>query len=130
VKEDANSQSLYDTQILAIENDLMDDETYANTLASQKLLEMKDPLDSISIECVGAPFLKVGDIVSVQRSFDGTFENFQIIKNRWQFDGDFMQTLELQKKVGISTTIYYPSNYILTEGGEPILLENGDYLKY
>jgi hypothetical protein len=130
IKEDTNSQSLYDTQILAIENDLMDDPNYAITLAQSKLAEMKDPMDAISIECIGTPFLRVGDIVSVQRSFDSTFENFQIIKNRWQFDGDFMQNLELQKKVGISTTIFYPSDFVLTESGEPILLENGEYLKY
>lgn len=130
VKEDVNSQSLYDTQILAIENNLMDDETYATELAIKKLSELKNPLDALTIECVGVPFLRVGDIVSVQRDFAGTFDNFQVIKNRWQFDTDFMQTLEVQKKVGISKTIYYPGNYILTESGEPILLENGDYLTY
>ena len=128
VKEDTNSQSLYNTQILTIENNLMDDEDYATNLAIKKLSELKDPLDALSVEAVGAPFLRVGDIVSVQRSFDSVYENFQIISNRWQFDGDFMQTLTVQKKVGISTSIYYPSNYILTEGGEPILLEDGDYL--
>lgn len=106
VAEDANSQSLYDTQILAIENNLMDNDGYAETLAAQKLSEMKDPIDTISIEVIGAPFLRVGDIVSVQRSFDGTYQNFQIIKARWRMDGDFMQNLELQKKLGISTVIY------------------------
>lgn len=106
IAEDTNSQSLYGTQILAIENDFMDDEDYAVTLSEKKLAEMKDPLDTISLECLGAPFLRAGDIVSVQRSFDGTTENFQIIKNRWKLDGEFFQNLELQKKVGISKQLY------------------------
>lgn len=106
VREDVNSKLLYDTQLLAIENDLMDDNDYAITLAEKKLSEMKNPLDNISIDCVGAPFLRVGDIVSVQRSFDGKTENFQILKNRWQLDGEFTQKLGLQKKVGISKLIY------------------------
>ncbi len=109
IKEDSNSISLYDTQILTIENDLMDDESYAEILASKKLSEMKDPLDTVSIEIIGVPFLKVGDIVSVQRSYSGKSDNFQIIKNKWQFSDDLMQTLTLQKKVGISDAIYIES---------------------
>lgn len=128
VAEDRNSQSLYDTQTLTIENNLMDDEDYANELAAKKLEEMKDPLDYATIECIGAPFLRVGDIISVQTGLDGTFKNFQIVTNRWQFDGDFMQTLEVQKKVGISETIYYPSNYISTESGDIIQTEEGETL--
>ena len=106
VKEDSNSKSLYGTQILSIENNLLDDEDYAETLAEKKLNELKEPLDTIKIDCVGVPYLRVGDIVSAQRSFDGKSENFQIIKNRWQLIDDFVQHLTLQKKVGISTKIY------------------------
>jgi hypothetical protein len=98
-KEDTNSINLYNEQILNIENNFISSESYANTLAMQRLAELKDPLDFASIEVIGVPYLKCGDIVSVQRSFDGTMDNFYVIRNRWQLDGDFTQKLDLIKKV-------------------------------
>jgi hypothetical protein len=102
VKEDTNSIALYDTQILAIENDLIDTDAYAGYIASQKLYEMKDPHDFITIEVVGVPYLVVGDRVNVQRSFGGETEDFHVISNRWRMEDDFTQTLELEKKSTIS----------------------------
>jgi hypothetical protein len=102
VKEDTDSISLYDTQILAIENDLIDTDGYAGYIASQKLYEMKDPHDFITIEVVGVPYLVVGDRVNVQRSFGGETEDFHVISNRWRMEDDFTQTLELEKKSTIS----------------------------
>jgi hypothetical protein len=99
IEEDVSSKALYDTQILAIENDLIDDETFANDLAAQKLAELKDPMDFITIDVVGVPYLQCGDKISVQRSFDGEMENFYIVSNRWKVDDDFTQSLELQKRV-------------------------------
>jgi hypothetical protein len=101
-EEDQPSQSIYGVQILSIENDLIDDQDYADTLAEQRLAELKDPLDFIRIEAVGVPFLEPGDKVNVERSFDGTKEDFYIVSNRWRQDDDFIQTLELQKKVIIN----------------------------
>lgn len=99
IKENATSRSLYGTQILAIENDLLDDSDYAETLATQRLTELKDPQDFVRIEAIGVPYLKVGDKVNVERSFDGVKEDFYVVANRWQQHGDFVQNLELQKKV-------------------------------
>jgi len=102
IKEDQTSQSIYGVQTLAIENDYLDDADYAETLATQRLKELKDSLDFIRIEAIGVPFLRVGDKVTVQRSFDGTQEDFYIVSNRWRQDDDFIQTLELQKRVIIN----------------------------
>ena len=102
IEDDQPSQSIYGVQLLEIDNDYLDDADYAETLASQRLEELKDPLDFIKIETVGVPFLEVGDKVTVQKSFDGTTEDFYIISNRWRQDDDFIQTLELQKKVTIN----------------------------
>jgi len=99
IEEDNTSKALYDTQILQIENDLIDDEDFANALAIQKLAELKDPMDFITIDVVGVPYLQCGDKVRVQRSFDGEMENFYIVSNRWKVDDDFTQSLELQKRV-------------------------------
>ena len=97
--EDTESQSIYDTQELQIENNYITTDAFATTLSTQKLAELKDSRDFIRIDVVGVPYLQLGDIVSVQRSFDGEYENFHIIKNSWSFRDDFMQTLELEKKV-------------------------------
>ena len=101
VKEDENSEALYDTQILAIENDLIDTDSFAEYLASQRLYEFKDPHDFITIEVIGVPYLKVGDRVTVQRSFGGETETFHVVSNRWRMEDDFTQTLELEKKATI-----------------------------
>jgi hypothetical protein len=99
IEEDTSSQAIYDTQELQIENNFITTDTFANTLAVQKKAELKDPRDFIKIDAVGVPYLQLGDIVSVQRSFAGEYENFHIVRNSWSFQGDFIQTLELEKKV-------------------------------
>lgn len=96
---DSDSQGLYDVQTLQIENDLIPDDASALVLAEQRLEELKDPRDFITIDVIGVPYLQIGDKVSVQRSFDGTFEDFYVVKNRWRFEEDFVQTLDLEKKV-------------------------------
>ena len=99
IQEDTDSQAIYDVQELQIENNFITTDAFAVTLATQKLAELKDPRDFIKIDVVGVPYLQLGDIVSVQRSFAGDYENFHIVRNSWSFQGDFMQTLELEKKV-------------------------------
>ena len=102
IEEDTESKALYDTQILAIENDLIDSDASAEYLASQRIYEMKDPHDFITIEVIGVPYLKVGDRVTVQRSFGGEYETFHVVSNRWRMEDDFTQTLELEKKAMVS----------------------------
>lgn len=99
VREDTDSQAIYDVQELQIENNLITTDEFAETLAIQKLAELKDPRDFIKIEAIGVPYLQLGDKVRVQRSFNGDYENFHIVKNAWSFSEDFTQTLELEKKV-------------------------------
>ena len=99
IEEDTNAQAIYDVQELQIENNLITDDTFAETLASQKLAELKDPRDFISITAIGVPYLQLGDIVRVQRSYNGEYENFHIVKNNWSFTDDFIQKLELEKKI-------------------------------
>ncbi len=99
IKEDKNSEAIYDTQKLNIENNLITTDSFASDLATQKLAELKDSRDFIKIDAVGVPYLQLGDMVKVQRSFDGTYEKFIIIENSWSFQDDFTQTLTLEKKV-------------------------------
>jgi hypothetical protein len=97
--QDADSQGLYDVKTLEIENDLIPTDAAALALGTQRLAELKDPRDFITIEVVGVPYLQIGDKVRVQRSFDGTMEDMYIVRNKWQFKEDFVQTLDLEKKV-------------------------------
>jgi photosystem II stability/assembly factor-like uncharacterized protein len=99
IEEDTNSQSIYDIQELQIENNFITTDDFANILAIQKLAELKDSRDFIKIEAVGVPYLQLGDRISVQRSFNGDYEDFHIVKNSWSLSDDFMQSLELEKKV-------------------------------
>lgn len=99
VQEDLESQKLYGIQELQIENNFIDLESYAENLAVQKLEELKEPRNFIQAEVVGAPHLQVGDIVTMQEGFDGQSDTYTINKNRWQFSEDFIQNLELEKKI-------------------------------
>lgn len=96
---DLDSQGLYDIKTLEIENDLIPSDTFALALATQRLAELKDPKDFLTIDVVGVPYLQIGDKINVQRSFDGTFQDFYIVRNKWSFKEDFMQTLDIEKKV-------------------------------
>ena len=99
IKEDTNAQAIYNVQELQIENNLITSDAFAETLAVQKLAELKDPRDFITIDVVGVPYLQLGDMVSVQCSYAGEYKNFCIVKNSWSFKDDFIQTLDLEKKV-------------------------------
>jgi hypothetical protein len=99
IKEDMESQRLYDVQELQIENNFIDMETYAENLAVQKLEELKSPRNFVRAEVIGAPHLQAGDIVTMQEGFDGQMDSYTIVKDRWQLQGDFIQNLKLEKKV-------------------------------
>jgi len=57
-KEDQASKSIYGVQVLSIENDLLDDSDYAETLATQRLAELKDPLDFIKNRSSWCPIFR------------------------------------------------------------------------
>lgn len=96
-KSDIESISRYGRQILQIENDLIDDLTYASGLCSQRLDELRNPLRILKAEVVGVPYLQIGDTVTIQKKRTGETDNLKIYRNRWQLlnDGDFIQNLEL-----------------------------------
>jgi hypothetical protein len=99
IKEDTDSQALYEVQELPIENNFIDEESFANSLAEIKLLTKKDARNFIEIEAIGAPHLQIGDVVSVESGFNKITYNYKIIKNQEQLDGDYIQTLTLERKL-------------------------------
>lgn len=102
IEEDAASQILYDVQELQIENDFIDSEEYATNLAVQRLDQLKEPRNFITMDVVGVPYLQLGDIVGVEGGFDRVSKNYSIVKNRWQLTDDFIQSLELERKIVIN----------------------------
>lgn len=98
-KEDTTSQGLYGIQELIIENNFIDEESFAEDLAEIKLLTKKDARNFIEIEAIGAPHLQVGDVVSVEGGFDNITYNYKIIRNQEQLEGDYTQKLTLERKL-------------------------------
>jgi hypothetical protein len=99
IEEDTDSQALYGVQELAIENNFIDEESFARSLAEIKLLVKKDARNFIEIEVIGAPHLQIGDVVSAEGGFDKIAYNYTIVKNQEQLDGDYIQTLTLERKL-------------------------------
>lgn len=97
--EDEDSIKIYGKQQLVIENDLIQSEAMAKSIASYKLDIYKDPINTVKIENVGIPYLEVGDKITVEDNYDGRFTDYTIIGHRWQLLGndDFIQNLDLQK---------------------------------
>jgi len=97
--EDNESVSLYGRQELNIENDMIDTEAFAESLAMYRLEELKDPTKFVTIEVMGDPTLEVGDIICCQLDYDSNYDVFKIVRIRWTLSDDYKQTLNLEKLV-------------------------------
>jgi len=99
-REDSTSIGIYGRQELQIENPFIGNESYAVNLASDKLFNMKDPLNKMHIDVVGIPYLQIGDVVTTETGFAGKQKDFFITRNRWQLlqDSDYMQHFDLETR--------------------------------
>jgi hypothetical protein len=97
--EDSDSVAIYGRQQLQIENDLIQSEGLARSIAADKLETYKNPINTVKISNVGIPYLELGDTITVEDNFDERFQDYKIVSHCWQLlkDGDFNQSLDLQK---------------------------------
>ena len=97
--KDTESTEIYKDKVLEIENDYIQDADDAEALAKRRVIELRDPLDFIEIEVVGYPKLKVGDVVNIQDSYDGTTKKLFVVSNRISFADEIVQFLRLESKI-------------------------------
>jgi hypothetical protein len=97
IREDTDLLDEFGVQELQIENNFIDDEYFAESLADFRLDELKDPTKFIDIDVVGDVRLEPGDKISCQTDYDGNYDTFKIVRNRWQLVDDFVQALTLEK---------------------------------
>jgi hypothetical protein len=103
-KKDDDSISVYGTQTLQIENNFINSVEDAETLAINKLIELKDPKTHLHVNVVGEPSLKIGEVVSIQDSKDtsvasGTIQNLMVKSIKWSLQDEFRQDIEFEKLV-------------------------------
>ncbi len=72
--KDTDSVAKYKNRELTIENDYIQDVDYAEALAKRRIIELRDPLSFIELEVIGNPEIEVGDVCTVQDSYDGTIK--------------------------------------------------------
>ncbi|MCK4441841.1 MAG: hypothetical protein KAU90_07520, partial [Sulfurovaceae bacterium] len=89
----------YKDKILEIENDYIQNIDEAEALAKRRIIELRNPLDFIEIEVIGNPEIKVGDVVRIQDSYDGTNKNLFVVSSRISFTDEIVQTLRLESKI-------------------------------
>jgi len=103
-REDDDSIAIYGRQTLQIENNFINSRSDAETLATNKLIELKDPKTHLNIEAVGDPSITLGDVMCIQDAKDttvgsGTTQYLMVKSIRWGLADEFQQTIEFEKLV-------------------------------
>jgi hypothetical protein len=103
-KKDDDSIAIFGIQTLQIENNFINSVEDAETLATNKLIELKDPKTHLHANVIGEPSLKIGEVVSIQDSKDittasGTIQNLMVKSIKWSLQDEFRQDIEFEKLV-------------------------------
>jgi len=103
-KEDEASILIYGRQTLQIENNFINSRDDAETLATNKLIELKDPRTHLRLSTVGDPSLKLGDVITVQDAksteiSSGTTQELMVKSIKWSLLDEFKQNIVLEKLV-------------------------------
>lgn len=102
--DDDVSISTYGIQGVEFENDFIDDEQMANDIAETELTRWKDAKNQFNIEIIGVPYLKVGDVISVEIT-DSTYEDYMIESIDWSISSrGFIQKIGLVNKIDFPVT--------------------------
>ena len=95
---DATSIKKYDEKLLTIENDYIDDDTFAYYLARTIVGKYKDPLKRITIRVRGIPRLQLKDKVRVYDQDLSEYKNYRVMRIQGIMAlGGFEQVLTLRE---------------------------------
>lgn len=102
VYQDDDSVAEFETRELIIENDFIDDGSFARYLATAIVTRYKDPQKRIRILVRGVPQLQLKDKVRVKDQDLGTYTNYRVMRIEGKLSpGEFLQWLTLRE---ITTT--------------------------
>ena len=103
IRRDEASIALYGEQPIELENDFIDKESWADSLARVEVERWKNAKNLFRVDILGHPEFRVGDILSVELT-EGNYENYMIYNMDWQVDNrGFSQKLEFVNPLTIST---------------------------
>lgn len=95
---DEDSIAKYDENVLEIENDFIDNESFARYLAKAIVIKYKDPLKRIRVLVRGIPHLQLMDKVKVYDRDLGEYKNYRVMGIQSVFSlGEFLQWLTLRE---------------------------------
>jgi len=80
---DSPSIEKYDEKLLVVENDFIDNDTFAYYLARTIVRKYKDPLKRIRIRVRGVPRLQLKDKVSVYDRDLSSYKNYRVMRILW-----------------------------------------------
>lgn len=98
IYEDADSVNKYDEQVLEIDNDFIDSDSFAKYYARAIVQKYKDPMKRVRIKVRGIPHLQLRDKVSVHDRDLDTYKSYRVMKIASSYHmGGFEQTLTLRE---------------------------------
>ena len=96
--EDDGSVATYNEQDSTVDNDFIQDPTFAKNMAKDIVSRWKDPNDVLQIKIRGLPQLQLRDMVSVEEPDLHTFTSYRIVGIQGIFDvASFTQVLTLRE---------------------------------
>ena len=102
IRRDEASIALYGEQSIELENDFIDKESWADSLARVEVERWKNAKNLFRVDILGHPEFRVGDVLSVELT-EGNYENYMIYNMDWQVDNrGFSQKIEFVNPLTIS----------------------------
>lgn len=96
--QDDNSINKFDESILKIENDFIDNDSFAKYLAKAIVTKYKDPLKRVRILIRGVPHLQLLDKIQVYDRDLATYKNYRVMGIQGTYAlGEFLQWLTLRE---------------------------------
>jgi len=106
IKRDESSIDQYGKQSITLENDFIDTEEWAESLAQTELDRWNNAKNLFKVDILGVPQIKVGDVVSVELT-ESNFEDYMIEMIDWEVDDHgYTQQLRLVNKLTIPVYNY------------------------
>lgn len=85
IESDSLSISTYGKQTIEIQNNFIQDDASAESIAYEELTRRADAINNFKVKIIGIPYLVCGDAISVEY-LPGTFERYMINTIDWTLD--------------------------------------------
>lgn len=108
IESDSLSISTYGKQTIEIQNNFIQDDASAESIAYEELTRRADAINNFKVKIVGIPYLVCGDAISVEY-LPGTFERYMINTIDWTLD-----SAGFNEEFGMINLYFFPYTQTIT----------------